>query len=85
MAAHLGVVTRKGRVTLPAAIRRALKLRAGDTVASRVEGGEVCVRPIAPLADGHQSIPALTAPRTDADIAVIVTDERAMHHKGRPR
>ena len=45
MVAHLGVITRKGQVTLPADIRRALNLQEGDTVAFRIEDGEVRVRP----------------------------------------
>jgi AbrB family looped-hinge helix DNA binding protein len=82
MAAHLGVVTRKGQVTLPADIRRALKLQEGDTVAFRIEDGEVRVRPAKfTLADGYQSIPALVPPRTDAEIKEIIRDERAAHYK----
>lgn len=82
MAAHLGVITRKGQVTLPADIRRALKLEEGDTVAFRVEDGEVRVRPAKlTLADGYQSIPALVEPKTDAEIKEIVCDERAARYK----
>lgn len=81
MSAHLGVITRKGQVTLPADIRRALKLQEGDTVAFRIEDGEVRVRPAAAtLADGYQSIPALAVPKTDAEIAAIVRDERAARY-----
>jgi AbrB family looped-hinge helix DNA binding protein len=82
MAAHLGVITRKGQVTLPADIRRALKLQEGDTVAFRLEDGEVRVRPVrATLADGFQSIPALAVPKTEEEIAVIVRDERAARYR----
>ncbi|MGH2409739.1 MAG: AbrB/MazE/SpoVT family DNA-binding domain-containing protein [Chloroflexota bacterium] len=44
MKEQVGVVTRKGQVTLPAAIRRSLGLRQGDKVAFRLEGDEVHVR-----------------------------------------
>ncbi|MHB8644957.1 MAG: AbrB/MazE/SpoVT family DNA-binding domain-containing protein [Thermomicrobiales bacterium] len=82
MSAHLGVITRKGQITVPADIRRALQLQEGDTVAFRIEDGEVRVRPAkATLADGYQSIPALTVPKTDAEIAAIVRDERATRYK----
>ena len=81
MTAHLGVITRKGQVTLPADIRRALKLQEGDTVAFRLEDGEVRVRPArVTLADGFQSIPALAVPKTEEEIAAIVRDERAARH-----
>ncbi len=33
--------------------------------------------PQATLADGHQSIPTLTPPKTEEEIAAIVRDERA--------
>lgn len=83
MVAHLGVITRKGQITLPADIRRELKLREGDTVAFRIEDGEVRVRPAhATLADGYRSIPALAEPKTDAEIAEIVRDEQAAQYKG---
>lgn len=82
MAGHLGIVTRKGQVTLPADIRRALKLQKGDRVAFRIEDGEVRVRPArATLADGYRSIPALAQPQTDAEIKEIVRDERAARYK----
>lgn len=82
MTGHLGIITRKGQVTLPADIRRALKLQEGDTVAFRIEDGEVRVRPAkATLADGYQSIPALAQPMTDAEIKEIVRNERAARYK----
>ena len=42
---HLGVITRKGQVTLPADIRRRLGLKQGDTVAFRLEDGRVVLTP----------------------------------------
>ncbi len=82
MVAHRGVVTRKGQVTLPADIRRALGIHEGDPVDFRVEDGEVRVRPArATLAGGYGSIPALAVPKSDAEIAAIVADERAAQYR----
>jgi AbrB family looped-hinge helix DNA binding protein len=41
---QVGVMTRKGQVTVPAAIRRSLSLRQGDRIAFRLEGDEVRLR-----------------------------------------
>jgi AbrB family looped-hinge helix DNA binding protein len=41
MQERLGVITRKGQVTLPAEIRRSLGLKQGDRVAFRLEDGRV--------------------------------------------
>jgi AbrB family looped-hinge helix DNA binding protein len=40
MREHLTVVTRKGQITIPAAIRRALDLKQGDQIAVVQEGNE---------------------------------------------
>ncbi len=45
MKEHLSVVTRKGQITIPAEIRRALDLKEGDTVAWRQDGDEVRLAP----------------------------------------
>src|SRR3954468_17655071 len=41
MKEHLSVVTRKGQITIPADIRRALNIKEGDKVAFTMEEGEV--------------------------------------------
>ena len=41
MQERLGVVTRKGQITIPADFRRALGLKEGDKVALKLEEGEV--------------------------------------------
>jgi antitoxin PrlF len=41
MKEHLSVVTRKGQITIPAEIRRALDIKEGDKVAITLEAGEV--------------------------------------------
>ena len=45
MASHLTVVTRKGQVTIPIEIRRALDLKEGDRVAVSLENGHVRLVP----------------------------------------
>lgn len=39
----LGVVTRKGQITIPAEVRRKLGINEGDTVAIVLENGQVCL------------------------------------------
>ncbi len=78
MSTRHGAITRKGQVTLPADFRRALDLHEGDAVSFRLEDGEVRVpRSTSTLADGYQSIGPLDVPRTDAEIAAIIHEERA--------
>jgi antitoxin PrlF len=38
---HRSIVTRKGQITIPAEIRRALNIKEGDKVAITLEAGEV--------------------------------------------
>jgi AbrB family looped-hinge helix DNA binding protein len=45
MKRHFSLVTRKGQITIPAEIRRALDLQVGDTVALVMEGTEVRLWP----------------------------------------
>ncbi len=42
-------ISRRGQVTLPAEVRRALALRPGDTLIVRVEEGKVVLEPAAVL------------------------------------
>jgi antitoxin PrlF len=51
---QLSVMTRKGQITVPAAIRRALNLREGDKVAFSLDdegSGRISVRPVRSVAD----------------------------------
>ncbi len=50
---RVSVITRKGQVTLPAEIRRALGLREGDKVVFELEDatGRITVRPVRSVAD----------------------------------
>ena len=53
-------MTSKGRVTIPAAVRRQLGLEMGDTVIFRVEGGHVSLYPSEHSLDAiFGSVPAL--------------------------
>lgn len=45
MAQHLTVMTRKGQITVPVAIRRALGLKEGDKVAVSLENGHARLVP----------------------------------------
>ena len=45
MAGYLTVLTRKGQITIPAEIRRALALREGDKVAVTMENGHARIVP----------------------------------------
>jgi AbrB family looped-hinge helix DNA binding protein len=45
MKEHIGVVTRKGQVTLPAELRHTLGLKQGDKVAFRLQDNQVVMRP----------------------------------------
>ena len=44
MSSYVGVVTRKGQVTIPAALRRELGIDIGDTVEMRLDGSRIDVR-----------------------------------------
>ena len=48
MATATSKLTRKYQATIPAAVREALKLQAGDTVAFEIEDGQVAVRKCQP-------------------------------------
>ncbi len=56
MTEHLGVVTRKGQVTLPAEIRHKLGLKQGDTIAFRLVDDQVLLRRSENVADATQGI-----------------------------
>ena len=44
MQEHIGVVTRKGQVTLPAEVRASLGLKQGDKVSFRLQDDQVLVK-----------------------------------------
>jgi len=53
----IATVTSKGQVTLPAAIRRALGVDAGDKVSFSVESSHVVVRPVPDFLSLAGSVP----------------------------
>ena len=57
----LTVVTRKGQITVPAAIRRALKIRQGDKLALSLKSdasGEVTIRAVRSVAEATYGVAA---------------------------
>ena len=66
MKEHLSVVTRKGQITLPVEIRRALGIREGDKMAlslGDLEKSEVILRPVRSVAElTFGAVPPRTKP-----------------------
>lgn len=78
MAELLTVVTRKGQITVPVEIRRALGLKEGDRVAVELDDGGARIRPARSNVEAsYQAVPALTTPQTLAEITQIAWDEHA--------
>jgi AbrB family looped-hinge helix DNA binding protein len=78
MAESIGVITRKGQVTIPVEMRRSLGLKEGDRVAFQVDGKVVRIMPldswVARTAGIFKSdLPPMTAEelREAAEIAII--------------
>ena len=68
MKEHRSVVTRKGQITIPADIRRALNIKEGDKVAFTVEEGEVKLSRMG-------SVVAATAGALKSDIPPLSPEE----------
>ena len=68
MKEHLSVVTRKGQITIPAEIRRALNIKEGDKVAFVMEAGEVKL-------SRTGSIVAATAGALKSDMPALSAEE----------
>ena len=68
MKEHLSVVTRKGQITIPAEIRRALNIKEGDKVAFAMEAGEVKL-------SRTGSIVAATAGALKSDMPALSAEE----------
>ena len=78
MAEHIGSVSTKGQVTLPAEIRHRLGIKPRDRVVMALEDGAVVVRPIASgLLAGYRSVPALRTTRSLREMTDIAADEAA--------
>ncbi|MCG3776181.1 MAG: hypothetical protein JW395_3030 [Nitrospira sp.] len=71
----------KGQITLPAEVRKRLKLKAKDQVAIEVDGDEVRIRPLVTgLEASYMAVPALNPPKTWKEIRKSVADERAQEY-----
>jgi len=81
-------VTRKGQVTVPAPVRKALGLKQGDRVTFRVENGEARLTPApSPVDESFQVAPPLTPARSQLEIDETVREEIAQNaaQEGLPR
>ena len=67
MRAQLTVVTRKGQITLPANIRRAMGLRQGDKVAVVLEDGTARLSPAGSVVDRTAGAAATREPPLTAE------------------
>src|SRR5437773_1374600 len=77
-AKHFMTVARKGQITIPAPIRKALHIKEGDTIAVELQGEEVKMTPLpSTLEAGYQSIPALKTPLSWKEIEQTIREERA--------
>jgi AbrB family looped-hinge helix DNA binding protein len=68
MSEHHTVVTRKGQITLPAEVRRALGLRKGDKVAVELIGAQAIIKPA-------ESVVARTAGAVQAEAVPLSAGE----------
>ena len=75
MAELSSVVTRKGQVTLPAEIRRALGLKTGDRVSFSLEGEEVRLRGSASVVARTEGIFRTSLPQGSAEQLRQVAEE----------
>ena len=87
MKEHVSTLTRKGQVTIPVEIRRALALKEGDKVAFELEGDKVRLAPQGSIAERTAGMfktgePPLSAEelRTTAEQAIA---EAAVKRMGR--
>lgn len=76
MARHLTVITRKGQITIPVDIRRALDLKEGDKVEVTLENGHARLEP-------YGSVVARTAGALrGSDPGCSIEEERAAFERG---
>jgi len=78
MSRLIRVVNRKGQITVPAEIRRALDLKQGDRVAVELDDEGAKIRPARSDVEwSYQAVRALDPPRTLAEITEIAWEEHA--------
>ncbi|MCL5265031.1 MAG: AbrB/MazE/SpoVT family DNA-binding domain-containing protein [Chloroflexi bacterium] len=74
---YLSRVSPKGQITLPAQVRKELKIKPRDTVAIEMDKGVVKIKPRARLQDFYRKMPALQPPKTWEEIEEIAHEEHA--------
>jgi antitoxin PrlF len=82
MKEHIGIVTRKGQVTLPAEVRYSLGLKQGDKVIFRLQDDQVMVKRTESVVSATAGVfksdrPALTAEELRAAAEQAIADEVA--------
>lgn len=80
MREHLTRVTRKGQITVPVEVRRALGLQEGDNVAVLLEDGQVTLERRASVVERTAGVlsgtqPALTPQQEQAEFEIGVAEE----------
>lgn len=81
MKRYTSSVSPKGQITLPAEVRRRLKLKPKDQVAIEVEGDEIRIKPLVTgLEASYMAVPALKKPMTWKELREAVADERAQEY-----
>jgi antitoxin PrlF len=79
-------MTRKGQVTIPAAVRRLLGLEPNKQVAFEIENGEVRIRPAqATLEAAYGAVKPLSRPEDFEEIARVAQEEHAREVVGKQR
>ncbi len=72
------VVTRKGQITIPAPIREVLAMKEGDRIEVALKGEVVTLTPVtSTLAEGYQSLPALSSPLSFKETRWIAQEDHA--------
>ena len=82
MQEHIGVVTRKGQVTLPAEVRASLGLKQGDKVSFRLQDDQVLVKRTESVVSTTAGVfkserPALTAEELRVAAEEAIAEEAA--------
>jgi AbrB family looped-hinge helix DNA binding protein len=87
MKEHLGIMTRKGQVTVPAEIRRKLGFRQGDRVSFRLEDNQVLLRRSDNVVEATKGIfkQYVDRPRTAEELRALAEEAIAEDVRDRSR
>lgn len=81
MKRYISSMSPKGQITLPAEVRKRLKLKPKDQVAIEVEDDEIRIKPLVTgLEASYMAVPALKTPMTWKELREAVADERAQEY-----